>query len=130
MIEAAQDVEVQVKATRRRFTSEYKRAILREVDGSTQRGEIGAILRREGLYSSHLMDWRLAIEKNELSALAPKKRGPKAKPVDPRDGKLVEQERQIARLEKRLQRAEAIIDLQKKVSEILGIQLPDSDENR
>jgi len=61
MTEAAKDVEVQVKATRRRFTSEYKRAILREADACTKRGEIGALLRREGLYSSHLLDWRLAL---------------------------------------------------------------------
>ena len=130
MTESAQDVEVQVKAKRRRFTSEYKRAILSEATKCTKRGEVGALLRREGLYSSHLLDWRLALEKSDLIALAPKQRGPKAKPVDPRDVKLVEQERQIARLEKRLARAEAVIDLQKKVSEILGIALPDSDENR
>jgi transposase len=127
MIEAAKDVEVQVKARRRTFTSEYKRAILREAEGCTKRGEIGALLRREGLYSSHLLDWRLALEKSDLKALEPKKRGPVAKPVDPRDRKLLEQEREIARLNKRIARAEAIIDLQKKVSEILGIDLPDTE---
>jgi transposase-like protein len=121
---------VSAKATRRRFTAEEKRRILREADGCTQRGELGALLRREGIYSSHLSAWRAAAAKRELEALAPKKRGPVPKVVDARDRKLVEQEREIARLTRRAERAEAIVDLQKKVSEILGIPLPDSDENR
>ena len=71
MVDAAQDVEVQVKATRRRFTSEYKRAMLGEAERCTKRGEMGALLRREGLYSSHLVDWRRALEKSDLLARAP-----------------------------------------------------------
>ena len=130
MIEAARETEVLAKATRRRFTSEYKRAILREAEGCKERGELGALLRREGLYSSHLASWRATQDKRDLAALEPKKRGPKPKARDERDRKLVEQERQIARLTARLQRAEAVISLQKKASEILGIEFPDSDENR
>jgi transposase len=130
MIESTQETEVSAKATRRRFTSEYKRRILSEAAACNERGELGALLRREGLYSSHLASWRVALAKSDLKALAPKKRGPVPKAIDPSVPKLIEAERQIARLQKRLERAEAIIDLQKKVSEILGIRLPDSDENR
>ena len=130
MIEAAQETEVSAKASRRKFTAEDKRRILGEADACKARGELGALLRREGIYSSHLSTWRAAAAKRELEALAPKKRGPVPKVVDAQSRKIVEQERDIARLKARLQRAEAIIDLQKKVSEILGIPLPDSDENR
>ncbi len=115
------------KATRRRFTAEEKRRILKEVDGCTQRGELGAILRREGIYSSLLSTWRAAAKRRELEALAPKKRGPKPQAVDPSARKLVEAEREIARWKKRAERAETIVEFQKKVSEILGISLADSD---
>ena len=125
-----QDTEVSTKARRRKFTGEEKRRILKEADACKQRGELGALLRREGLYSSHLLTWRAAATRRELEALAPKKRGPKPKQDDPRDRKLVEAEREIARWKKRAERAEAIVDVQKKLSEILGIRLPDSDENR
>jgi len=128
MTDATKDTEVLVQAKRRTFTAEYKRAILREADGCTQRGEIGALLRREGLYSSHLVDWRVALGKSDLMALAPKKRGPTGRSGDPRERQLVEKDREIARLKKRLERAEAIIDVQKKLSVILGIELPDTDE--
>ena len=72
--------EVQPKAKRRLFSAEYKRKILRQVDACTKPGEISALLRREGLYSSHLVDWRAARERGELEALTPKKRGPKSSP--------------------------------------------------
>lgn len=129
MTEAAQETEVSAKATRRRYTAEYKRKILAEAAGCKARGELGALLRREGLYSSHLASWRVSLEKSELKALSPKKRGPVPKAVDVNAQKLVEVERENARLKVRLARAEAIIGLQKKVSEILGICLPESDEN-
>lgn len=118
------EVEVSTKAKRRRFTAEYKIRILKEAATSTERGALGALLRREGLYSSHLSEWRIAIERGELAALTPKRRGPPPKVVDPRDKQIAEQERQIARLTKRAERAEALVELQKKVSEILGIALP------
>ena len=131
MADEVKDTEVLAKARRRRFTAEDKRRILAEAAACTERGSLGALLRREGIYSSHLSTWRAAAAQRELEALAPRKRGPVPKVVDAQSRKIVEQERVIARLTARLQRAEAVIDLQKKkVSEILGIRLPDSDENR
>ena len=121
------EVEVAEKAARRRFSAEYKRRVLKEADACGP-GEIGALLRREGLYSSHLSVWRAARERGEIAGLAPKKRGPKAAPPDPRDRKIVELERETRRWQARLERAEALVDLQKKVSMLLGIVLPESDE--
>lgn len=89
------------KPQRRRFTAEYKRRIVREADRCTTPGAIGALLRREGLYSSHLTTWRAARDRGELEALTPRKRGPKAAPPDPRDKRIVEQEREIAKWKKR-----------------------------
>jgi transposase-like protein len=120
-------VAVTEKAARRRFSLEYKRRVLKEADACGP-GETGALLRREGLYSSHLSVWRSARERGETAGLTPKKRGPKATPPDPRDRKIVELERETRRLKSRLERAEALVDLQKKVSMILGIVLPESDE--
>jgi transposase len=125
----AQETEVTAKARRRRFTAAEKLRILREADGCTKSGELGALLRREGLYSSHLATWRAARKNGELAGLTPRARGPKAKPVDPRDKKLVEQAREIARLQARLDRAEGLIELQKKVAQLLGTPLA-NDEQR
>lgn len=125
---ARSETEVSAKGRRRRFTAEYKLRILREAAECTRSGEIGALLRREGLYSSHLTDWRAKAEQGEFVALAPKKRGPKPKQVDPRDRKIVEQEREIAKLKQRAERAEAIVEVQKKLSALLGIVLPESPE--
>jgi transposase-like protein len=122
------EVEVAEKAVRRRFSAEYKRKILKEADACTREGEIGALLRREGLYSSHLSVWRAARQRGEIAGLAPKKRGPKVAPPDPRDRKIVELERETRRWKARAERAEALVDLQKKVSAIMGIALPESDE--
>jgi transposase-like protein len=124
---AVPEVEVAEKAARRRFDAEYKRRVLKEADACAP-GDIGALLRREGLYSSHLSVWRAARERGEIAGLAPKKRGPKVTPPDPRDRKIAELERETRRLKARLERAEALVDLQKKVSMILGIALPESDE--
>src|SRR5213593_2437094 len=117
------ETEVVAKARRRRFTAGEKLRVLREVDGCTKPGELSALLRREGLYSSHLSAWRAARRRGELAGLTPRARGPKAKPVDPRDKKLVEQAREITRLQARLERAEGLIEVQKKVSQLLGIPL-------
>jgi len=117
------EVEVVAKAERRRFTAEYKRRIVREADRCTKPGEIGALLRREGLYSSLLTTWRAARDRGEYEGLSPKKRGPKATPPDPRDKKIAEQEREITRLRKRAERAEALVELQKKVAALLGTPL-------
>jgi len=122
------ETEVTEKAKRRRYTAEYKARILREADGCTKPGELGALLRREGLYSSHLTSWRAQAARGELAGLEPKKRGPKAKVVDPRDKQLAALERENAKLQRRLEHAEAIIAVQKKVSQLLGISLPDTSE--
>jgi len=117
------ETEVVARAQRRRFTAEYKRRIVREADRCTHAGEIGALLRREGLYSSHLTSWRAARDRGELAGLAPKPRGPKASPPDPRDKKIAEQEREIARWKQRAERAEALVEVQKKVAALLGAPL-------
>lgn len=117
--------EVLAKASRRRFTADYKRQILQQAD-ATEPGQLGALLRREGLYSSHLTTWRRQRERGTLEALAPKRRGPKptANPWAEQNRKL---ERENQRLTRRLQQAELIIEIQKKASEILGIPLQSPD---
>lgn len=113
-------VEVLTKASRRRFTAEYKRQILREADACTTAGAIGALLRREGLYSSNLTTWRAQRERGELAGLTPKKRGPTPKPQNPLAAKVAALEREVTRYKVRAERAEALVDLQKKVAELLG----------
>ena len=123
------EVEVVAKAQRRRFTAEYKLRVLREADAAKHPGEIGALLRREGLYSSHLSAWRAARDRGELGGSA-KKRGPKARAKDERDAQIAKLERENRRLRHRAERAEALIEVQKKVSELLGIELPDEPSER
>jgi len=113
---------------RRRFTAEYKLQVLREADRCAGLGEIGALLRREGLYSSHLTTWRRQRENGALVALAPKKRGRVTVAVSPLARRVAELERDKARLERRLKQAEAIIDAPKKLAEILGLSLPATDD--
>ena len=124
---ALREVEVLAKAQRRRFTVEYKRRILQEAEGCTRPGELGALLRREGLYSSHLTAWRQARSLGELSGLTPKKRGPKAKQADPNTKRILQLEREIRRLRARAERAEALVEVQKKVAALLGNDLPSSE---
>jgi len=112
------DPEVVVKAQRRRFTAEYKQRILQEADACTQYGEVGALLRREGLYSSHLSTWRRQRQQGELHGLTPAKRGRKADPLAAENARL---QRETERLKAQLARAELIIGVQKKVSELLGL---------
>jgi transposase len=120
------DPEVPAKAKRRRFSAEYKLAILREADACTQPGQIGALLRREGLYSSHLVDWRRQREVGALQALA-RRRG--RAPADPAAAELERLRRDNQRLAAKLDQAERIIEIQGKVSELLGILLdPASDD--
>ena len=109
---------------RRRFTAEYKRRILHQAEACKETGGLGALLRREGLYSSHLTNWRQQAESGQLAALTPKKRGPQAKPADSRDRELAEKDREIAKWKRRAERAEALVEVQKKVSQLLGIALP------
>lgn len=117
------EIEVVAKAQRRRFTAEYKRRIVREADRCTTAGAIGALLRREGLYSSYLTTWRAARDRGELEGLAPKQRGPKVVAPDARDKKIAEQEREIGKWRKRAERAEALVEVQKKVAALLGTPL-------
>ena len=107
------DPEVPAKARRRKFTAKYKLKILKEAEQCTKPGEIGALLRREGLYSSHLSKWRQQCESGSLAGLAPKKRGRKARPVDPQARRVAELERENARLHEKLEKAESIIEVQK-----------------
>ncbi len=122
------ETEVVEKARRRGFTAEYKLGVLAEADRCTKPGEVGALLRREGLYSSLLSAWRRQRDAGELSARSPKKRGPPAKVPDASSRRVAELEKQLAQAQVRLKRAEALLDLQKKVSEILGVELPRPDE--
>jgi transposase len=116
-------VEVVAQATRRRFTAEYKLTVLREADACTEAGEIGCLLRREGLYSSHLYLWRKQRRARELSGLTPARRGPVPKATNPLAAKVAALEKETRWLTARAERAEALVELQKKVSEILGIAL-------
>ena len=123
------DPGVPERPVRRRFTAEYKLRILGEADRSTESGQLGAVLRREGLYSSHLTAWRKQRNAGALAGLEPKRRGRKITP----DALLVAEnerlQRDNQRLTARLRQAETIIEVQKKLSEILGIPLPPPDSN-
>jgi transposase-like protein len=119
---------VSERAARRRFTAEYKLRVLRQGDTCAGTGELGALLRREGLYSSHLTTWRRQREQGGLAALSPMKRGRPAVPSSPLARRVAELERENGRLTQRLKQAETIIAVQKKVSEILGIPLKPGDD--
>lgn len=115
------DPEVASTKPRRRFTARYKLRILRAVDACERPGEIGALLRREGLYHSHIQTWHRQMEKGILVGLTPKQRGRKKKPVNPQAEELARLQKENQRLQRKLQQAETIIEVQKKISEILGI---------
>lgn len=117
------DPEVPAKAKRRQYSAAYKLKILEEVEQCGP-GEIGALLRREGLYSSILSRWRRQREAGTLAGLKPKKRGRKARPVDPQAKRIAELERETARLRDKLEKAETIIEVQKKLSRLLGNETP------
>jgi transposase len=121
----AKPTEVSPKATRRRFSVDDKIRILREADAcANEKGGIAALLRREGIYSSHLGTWRRQRDSGQFGP-SPRKRGPVATTPDPRDKQIAELERRARRAEARADRAERLVELQKKVSELLGIPLPD-----
>ncbi len=120
---APPDPEVAAKPRRRQFTAAYRLRILEEANRCTTSGEIGQLLRREGLYSSHLSNWRKAQREGSLAALAPKKRGAKAKATNPLEPKVRELESKVARLEKELHKAHTILDVQEKVAGLLGFDL-------
>ncbi len=116
------DPEVSLKAKRRTFSAEYKLRILDQAAACRTPGERGALLRREGLYSSHLTHWRRELREGALNGLTPKKRGPKRDPLAVENEQL---RREVARLQTRLERAETIIEVQKKLSQVLGLPTPD-----
>jgi len=122
------DSEVPEKAVRRRFTAEYKRSILREAEACKEQGRLGALLRREGLYSSNLITWRRQADRGTLEALSPKKRGPKEKKPDPALCRIAELEKTTQKLEHKLRQAELIIAAQKKIAEIFQMPLDPKEE--
>jgi transposase-like protein len=125
----ASDNETLEKPGRRRFTAAFKQAILEKTD-QAEPGELGAILRKHGLYSSILSDWRRARDEGTVVALTPKKRGPKSS-SDPKQEELDRLHREVAKLKRKLEVAELIIGVQKKVSKLLGIELePEEPEKR
>ena len=120
------DAEVIPVASRRQYTAQYKLRILKEADSCTKPGELGALLRREGLYLSYLSRWRQAREQGKLAALSSKKRGP-----NPSTDSIIEEEnaklrRENKQLQVRLAQAETIIEVQKKLSGLLGINLEEN----
>ena len=126
---AAANPELSDRPKRRTFSAKEKLRILAEADRAAETGDIGALLRREGLYSSALTDWRRQRDAGAFEALSPAKRGPKVEEPNPLAGELSDMRRENARLKHRLDRAEAIIDLQKKVSELLGIPMAPIDSD-
>lgn len=115
------DPEVAEKISRRRFSAKYKLRILQEADNCTHSGQIGALLRREGLYSSNLTTWRKQRKQGMLNGLAPKNRGRKNSPKNPLAEQVAHLEKENRKLRLKLKQAETIIDVQKKVSQMLGI---------
>ncbi len=123
------DTGVSTSPSRRRFTAAYKRSLLRDAARCTQPGDLAALLRREGLYSSHLAAWRAAEWRGELAGPT-KRRGPTATPVDPQAKRVAELERQLAKATARAERAEGLVALQKKVAELFGQTLDTPSEPR
>lgn len=117
------DPEVVAKPKRRQFTAEYRLRILEEADRCTKPGEVGQLLRREGLYSSHLTSWRKAQREGALRGLASKKRGAKPRARNPLETKVRELEAENARLQAELHKAHTILDVQEKVAGLLGFDL-------
>jgi len=125
-LETIPDTEVVPKAQHRQFSAEYKRRILQEYEACSEPRQKGALLRREGLYSSHITAWRRQRERSELEGLTPQKRGPKA---DPQAAEIARLKRENERLRKRLEQAELIIEFQKKVSQMLSLPVEESEQD-
>jgi len=122
------DPEVSEKPRRRQYPAEYKLSILKEADACTEPGDVGALLRREGLYSSLLSTWRRQREDGSLRALSPSKRGRKVRPSNPLSHRVEELERENRKLAGRLKQAQTVIEVQKKLSEILALPPTDAPE--
>jgi transposase-like protein len=124
---SAPDPEVAERPTRRSFTAEYKQRILAEADRCAP-GELGALLRREGLYSSHMTEWRRQRAEGSLAGLAPRKRGRRPAPKNPLADEVARLERENRRLLARAERAEGLVELQKKMAALLGEEIPSEEE--
>ncbi len=124
----APDPEVIAKPTRRQFTAAYRLRFVEEADGCTEPGELGRLLRREGLYSSHLSTWRKARREGSLAGLTAKKRGAKPKAHNPLARQVRELEAKVARLEGELEKAHTILEVQGKVAGLLGFSLKDGSD--
>ena len=122
-ISSIPDSEVLERPIRRKFSADYKLKILQEADTLKNPGDLGALLRREGLYASNIAMWNWQREKGELEGLTPKKRGPKEKSPEELERRIKDLERDNKKLKRRLEHAEMIIDVQKKISELSGIPL-------
>jgi|WetSurMetagenome_2_1015567.scaffolds.fasta_scaffold119572_1 transposase len=114
--------EVSAQQPRRKFTAHYKLRVLKEAESCNEPGQIGQLLRREGLYFSNLTTWRRQLDQGLLNVMSPKKRGRKNQKINPLAQRVAQLEKENRRLEQRLKQAEIIIDAQKKISEILGIR--------
>jgi transposase len=123
------DPEVPEKKPRRKFTAQYKLSILDKADKFTDPGQLGALLRKEGLYSSNLTTWRRQRDNGLLTAMSPKKRGRKKVEKNPLAQEVARLQRDNERLKKKLKQAETIIEVQKKISQILGISQDHSEES-
>lgn len=124
----APDPQVNAQSKRRRFTSKYKLSILEKADRCTGQGEIGALLRREGLYASHLSTWRRLRRDGTLQSLSAQKRGPKANPNAAQLREIAALQKQVKTLENELCKAQTIIDVQKKLSKLLAMP-PDNESS-
>jgi transposase-like protein len=122
------ETEVSPKAQRRLFTAAFKQRILEEAEACKKPGELGALLRREGVYSSCFSKWRRKRNQGGLDALVAKRRGPVPVKPDARDQEVAELKKALAKAEARAKRAEALVEVQKKVAELIGMQLPKNDE--
>jgi transposase len=120
--------EVLAQAARRRYRTEYKLNILEQFDNCKKPGDVGALLRREGLYSSHLTKWRRERQAGILAGLEPHKRGRKEQEVNPLTQEVARLQGENERLQARLKQAETIIEVQKKISQLLGISVPENEE--
>jgi transposase len=121
------DPEVVPRAKSRHFSKAYKKRILEEYAACTEPGEKGALLRREGIYSSYIVNWKRQLERDKLAGTKSKKRGPRE---DPQQEELEKAKREIGHLRERLRKAELIIEAQKKISQILGLEEEESDGNK
>ncbi len=126
---SAPDCEVVARPTRRQFTAQYRLRIVQEAEQCSEPGEVGRLLRREGLYSSHLANWRKTYQDGGAGALAPKKRGRKAEGRNPLEKRVRQLESELARTQEKLRKANLILDMQGKVAGLLGFSLEDGKDS-